>query len=208
MRLIRLCVAFKATLRCRQWNWESRSIIALLRHNGEFSAQLNRWFSWATKVCYFLSACDKYPEYKNPYEFLKQLHDAYGDLFDYACLKSELEVLYLSEKFSTKSVHDTYKYICGNSLDSAIKEIYELRQIILTIPNSTVSAERNFPVLKWVNTFLIPPTSNQDRLSSQSLHVYREDIVIQLKQKQAFYNHVIQKIFCLKENRISLKYNL
>jgi len=39
-----------------------------------------------------------------------KLREAYGELFDYVHLKSEVEVVYSSEECSTKSVYNTYAF--------------------------------------------------------------------------------------------------
>lgn len=43
-------------------------------------------------------------------KYLMKLREAYGELFDYAHLKSEVEVAYSSEECSTKSVYNTYAF--------------------------------------------------------------------------------------------------
>ena len=52
------------------------------------------------------------------------------------------------------------------------KEVFELSRLILTIPNSTASAERAFPAPKRVITYLrVRATQNHDCVSSLSCYL-------------------------------------
>ena len=163
------------------------------------SSQIQQRFSAVTKFEFFqLLSCDYYSSARStfPVHLLNKLSKIYGSTFDYGLLKSELEVIYSQEDFSGKPVHDIYDYIYQNSLTSAFKEVFRLAKLILTIPSNTA--------LKRINTCL-RSTQAQERMSALSILSVEKELLLQLKQKQTFYDDVIDK-FIAQKRRIELCY--
>lgn len=170
-------------------------------------SQLNRRFAAVTKFEFFQLLCgDKYSEYRNkfPAELLTALRDIYGNRFDYSRLKSELEVLYTLEEFSHKSIFSLYQHMYDNSLDAAFKEVFQLSQLILSIPSNTASAERSFSALKRINSCL-RSSQGQKRLSFLSILSIEKKLLIELQKKPDFHDNVIQK-FLAQKRRIDFCY--
>ena len=171
------------------------------------SSQIQQRFFAVIKFEFFqLLSCDYYSSARStfPVHLLNKLSKIYGSTFDYGLLKTELEVIYSQEDFSGKPVQDIYDYIYQNSLTSAFKEVFRLAKLILTIPSNTASAERSFSALKRINTCL-RSTQAQERMSALSIPSVEKELLLQLKQKQTFYDDVIDK-FIAQKRRIELCY--
>jgi hypothetical protein len=84
----------------------------------------------------------------NLFNLLKQL---YGKYFDLPKLRSELSIVYSTEKFQKPYVHDLLIYVKTTDLDENLPQATKLISLILTIPASSASAERSFSALKRIH---------------------------------------------------------
>ena len=119
---------------------------------------------------------------------MQKLQAIYGPLFDYIRLENELYVLYRSDDFAEKPVHEL-KLL---DLQSAFSEVHKLCQLISTIPSNTASAERTFSALKRINT-CFRSNQNQIRLSGLSLLAFEKGILAELKSKNLLYDLTIEQ---------------
>uniref|UniRef100_A0A671PJX7 DUF4371 domain-containing protein n=1 Tax=Sinocyclocheilus anshuiensis TaxID=1608454 RepID=A0A671PJX7_9TELE len=83
--------------------------------------------------------------------------------FDSWRLKNELLVVYEEKRFH-KALSDLLQMIKQDDLHSTLPELFRLIKLMLTIPVTTVSAERSFSGLKRVKTYL-RSNCGQERLS-------------------------------------------
>ena len=131
---------------------------------------------------------------------LDKLFDVYGTIFCYSRLQSQLEVLYSLSDFDEKSLHQTFEYVHENVLINPFDEMYKLFQVILTMLSNTASAEGSFLHLE-----LIHSCKHQERMSLLSLLLIEKRLLLQLQQKQSFYDAVTEK-FLTQKQKIELCY--
>jgi hypothetical protein len=162
-------------------------------------------FAALKKLEYFhLLYEQKYTSFKKnfPQDLIQKLKDVYGEMFDYVRLKNELVVLYCSDEFCNKSVHELLQFLVENDLSSGFKEVFKLAELIMTIPATTASVERSFSALKRIHSYR-RSTQGQDRLSSLSLLSIEKELLSKVRMKNTFYDAVTEK-FLQKERRIDL----
>lgn len=140
---------------------------------------------------------------KYPTDLMKSLQNSY-DLFDMVKLKAELNVIFKSSVFRGKSVNELYKIILNHDLCSELSEVYRLANLILSLPSTTVSVERDFSTLKRLKTFA-RNSMGQDRLSGLATMCIEKVILNEIKWSDDFYNKVINK-FCEKSRRAEFIY--
>ncbi|CAH1109421.1 unnamed protein product [Psylliodes chrysocephalus] len=84
-------------------------------------------------------------------------------------------------------------------------ETYKLFNLVLTIPATSVSAERNFSCLKRIKTYL-RNTMTQERLSGLAMLSIEQELLSNLTTDPQFYDQIIDKFATLKDRRIDLIY--
>ncbi len=139
--------------------------------------------------------CRNFPE-----EELNSLQATYGSFLNIQALKSELTVVYASAELKSKPVFDMIKKIIELDLQRCFPEVYQLCQLILTMPTTLASAERSFSVLKRIKTYLCS-MQGQDWLSAMATISIKKELLTSLQGKPEFYDNVIQE-FCAKERRM------
>jgi len=87
-----------------------------------------------------------------------------------------------------------------------LKEAYKLVRIVLTIPSTSVSVERNCSCLKRIISYL-RNSMTEERLSSLATISIEKDVINTLsKNDEKFYEKIIDKFALLKDRRIDLIY--
>lgn len=125
---------------------------------------------------------------------MKQL---YGKYFDLPKLRSELSIIYLTEKFQKPYVHDLFIYLKTTNLNENLSLTTKLVLLILTIPATNASAERLFSALKRIKT-TSRNSQEQNRLSSLSMLSIEKKLLIELKKKKYISWWSNQKLSCQK----------
>lgn len=126
-------------------------------------------------------------------------------MFDRVTLKNELSILYsdLTLLGESKTLPEMLKFIQANNLEIHLNQIDKLIRSILTIPTASVSVERSFSALKRIKTFT-RNTMSQDRLSKISILAIEKLLLNDMKQKDSFYQEVIDHFANEKNRRIPL----
>jgi hypothetical protein len=87
-----------------------------------------------------------------------------------------------------------------------LMEAYKLYCLVLTIPSTSVSVERNFSCLKRIKSYL-RNSMTEERLSFLAkISIEKELINIISKNDQKFYEKIIEKFALLKDRKINLIY--
>lgn len=110
--------------------------------------------------------CNNFLEFENnfPLEALEIAIASYP-FIDKVQLKNELEIIYVRTDFRDLSVRQLYTFIQENNLANILTESFAVLQILLTIPMTTVDAERQFSTLKRIKTDL-RNRMGEDRLNA------------------------------------------
>ena len=125
-------------------------------------------------------------------------------MFDFHKLKSELTVVYVSNEFSNKSVHELVNLMGKNDLQTIFPETYRTASLILTIPSTTPWAERSFSASKRIHTHL-RNSQGQARMNNLSIISIKKNILVHLRDCALLHNSVIET-FKLKTRRIELEW--
>lgn len=138
-----------------------------------------------------------------PQNLLAELKEPYASNFDILRL---LSVLYSSDEYEGKPLHEITHYMKLNNLDIVFTEVYKLAELILTFPSTTASAERSFSVLKRIKTYLTA-TQGQVRLNNLAVMSIEKGILLEMKKwsEEKFYENVTLK-FTEKERRAEFMY--
>lgn len=156
----------------------------------------------------FLSLVDssKFTEYvKNfPEKSFECLLKMYPNVFEAERLKNELSVLYRDEQFCNLDVQQLTE-VLNKEFKIIFSETYKLFCLVLTIPATSVSVERNFSCLKRIKTYL-RNTMTQERLTGLSTLAIEKGIVQSVSEDPQFYEDIINKFATLKNRRIDLIY--
>ena len=118
--------------------------------------------------------CKRFHQYENipvtkfPERSFQSLQISYSSHFDFACLRTELAVLYSHNHFRKNNVRELHKYMHEGQLYEGFREVSKLILLFLTIPYSTASIERSFSALKRIKTYL-RNAQGQNRLSNLPL---------------------------------------
>lgn len=139
-----------------------------------------------------------------PVSLRADLGRIYPNIFDLCGLKNELNVFYRTSTFREKSPYEIIKFLKEENLDQPFKEIFRLARLIATIPATTASVERTFSALKRIHTYK-RSTQSEDRLSNLSLLSIEKELLEKLREKENFYNLVIEK-FATKSRRLDYNY--
>lgn len=158
----------------------------------------------------FVSLVDttKFKSYQTvfPSEGFNCLSIIYKEIFDTDQLKNELSVIYFDEQFHNQSIQQCVKILKEFEESRLLREAYKLFCIILTIPSTSVSVERNFSCLKRVKSYL-RNSMTEERLSSLATISIEKELINNLsKNNGKFYENIIDKYALLKERRIDLIY--
>lgn len=141
-----------------------------------------------------------------PSSILSSVEKSYPNLFDTDRLKNELSIIYRDEQFRNIDIFKSLKLINESGLLSIFPEVYKLASLILTIPVTSVQAERDFSCLKRIKTYL-RNTMLQERLSALSLFSIEKELLVKLSENDGkFYDNIIDKFVSLKDRRINLIY--
>lgn len=82
-----------------------------------------------------------------------------------ALLKNELSVVYFDSQFHGQNIQQCVKLLKEFQDSGLLMEVYKLFCLIMTIPSTIVSVERNFSCLKRIKTYL-RNSMTEERLSS------------------------------------------
>ena len=134
---------------------------------------------------------------------LAKLSDVYP-FFDVHRLKNELLVVYENTTF-LKRPSQLLEMIIQDDLSEGLPEVTKLLKLMLTIPVTSVSAERSFSCLKRVKTYL-RNTCKQERLTDLSIISMESSVIRELKSKGTFYDAVIDTFSALKDRRVDFLY--
>lgn len=156
----------------------------------------------------FLSLGDptKFEQYNLcfPSSAFETLFQFYGKIFTKSQrLKNELLLLYADESYRNVSMQHLLQNLSENK--DIFAEAYKLFSLILTIPSTSASVERSFSCLKRIKTYLRNSVSQQ-RLSSLANISIQKELLIQLTNKQPFYEDITDKFASLKDRRLDLIY--
>jgi len=146
--------------------------------------------------------CNKFPD-----DAFKNLGLTYSNIFhDFKKLKAELEVLYSDTNYQNLNhIYDLVKIFELEGLKTVLPEAYNLFSLILTSPSTSVSVERSFSCLKRIKTYL-RNTISQERLNSLSITSIEKELIETLKNKDAFYDEIINMYANKKNRNIKLIY--
>lgn len=142
-----------------------------------------------------------------PRYLLDNLFKSYPLFFNNAKLENELKVLYADPDIFgewTKFI-EIYKFICLNSLQNTLPEINKLLSLILSLPPTSASNERDFSCLKRIKTYN-RSTMQEERLSSLSQISIEKKLLKALQNSPEFYDDVINHFATSKNRRIDLLY--
>ena len=129
---------------------------------------------------------------------MNSLNEKYPNTFDCTSLCSELKYLYIDSDFKRcKSLHSILFLLYQLELTSAMPETTKFCKLLLTIPLTSVSNERNFLALDRIKTYL-RSTMSQDRLTSLALISIQKDILHELEIKQELFEKIFQE-FAVKK---------
>ena len=141
-----------------------------------------------------------------PNEGLECLSSTYKDVFDLALLKSELSVVYFDSQFHGQHIQQCVKLLKEFQDSGLLMEVYKLFCLIMTIPSTSVSVERNFSCLKRIKTYL-RNSMTEERLSSLATISIEKDLINFLVNNDGqFYEKIIDRFSLLKDRRIDLIY--
>lgn len=116
-------------------------------------------------------------------------------------LKTELTVLYSSEEYRNfPSCAVLLNFLVSNNLQDVFKEVIKLLKILVTMPMTTVEAERDFSTLNRIKTFL-RSTMGQDRLNALACLTIEQRLIRAILD---FNERVIDKFAQRKDRRIDL----
>lgn len=134
--------------------------------------------------CFSLLDHTRFIQYhcKFPADILEQVEKSYP-LFDLAKLRSELEVVYADPQFCVPQ-HTLLTDILENGLFDVLSESFKLLLLYFTIPLTRPSAERPFPTLERVKTYLTNTISNSAQLDSLSLISIEKELLEKIDREQ------------------------
>lgn len=140
-----------------------------------------------------------------PEDSFKSLFHHYGQYFDKALLRSELTVIYETDVIDTKTnAGELLTFLKQSNLENAYSEVLKLCELVLTIPATSASVERNFSTLKRIKSF-VRNSTGQERLSQISILSIENNLVQEMSQNPQFYDDIINE-FAKNDRRIELHY--
>lgn len=172
-----------------------------------FLMQIKVRFEDLLKLNYFdLLLFEKFSSYTK--DFPQKLYNdliAQYPFFDVIQLKNELIVMYSDPQMfqNCKSPSDLLNFMFKNDLRDCMPELYKLISIIVTIPITSASVERNFSALKRIKSFS-RNSMTQNRLSNISLLSIEKEYIKEMTANPRFYDEVIDYFANFKNRRIPL----
>lgn len=143
---------------------------------------------------------DMFSQYssKFPEETLRTVCTVYP-FFNKTKLRHELSSIYCAEEFrSLSGTVSLCEFIVRNNLEKSFSECSKLLKLVITIPMTSVEAERCFSTLKRIKTFL-RNTMSQERLSALAMLSIEKNLVMDIPD---FNQRVIDKFAQKKERRM------
>ncbi|XP_077080994.1 uncharacterized protein LOC143733249 [Siphateles boraxobius] len=137
-----------------------------------------------------------------PAEALNATVKAYPTL-NKAKLKTELSLIYENPEFKACcGALALYQVIMSYNLQDTFSETVSLLNILITTPMTTAEAERCFPTLKRIKTFL-RKTLGQECLNALAMLSMERELVLKMHD---FNEKVIDRFAVLKERRATFQY--
>ncbi|XP_044749776.1 zinc finger MYM-type protein 1-like [Coccinella septempunctata] len=149
-----------------------------------------------------LFICERFELYDRsfPDDYFKRTIESYP-MLEKNRLKTELTLLYSSAEYRTfSSCAVLLSFIIDSNLQEVFTETIKLLNILVTMPMTTVEAERNFSSLKRIKTFL-RSTMSQDRLNALACLSIEQKLIRSIPD---FNEKVIDKFALKKDRRIDL----
>ncbi|XP_074038655.1 zinc finger MYM-type protein 1-like isoform X3 [Leptinotarsa decemlineata] len=174
-----------------------------------FLTQIKVRFEDLLKLNYFdLLLFKKFSSYTK--DFPQKLYNdliAQYPFFDAIQLKNELIVMYSDPEMfqNCKSPSDLLNFIFKNDLRDFMPELYKLLSIIVTIPITSASVDRNVSALERIKSFSRNSmTLNRNRLSNISLLSIEKEYIKEVTGNPRFYDEVIDYFANFKNRKIPL----
>ena len=89
-----------------------------------------------------------------PQEKILLLRDKYGPLFDIPKLQSQLQFVYQDQDFLKETPTELLQYIFSVNMQDCVPEFVKLLKLNAVMAVSSASAERSFPCLGRVKSYL------------------------------------------------------
>lgn len=179
--------------------------IAALEVCDTIVANIEDRFQFSDHLCVSkLFFVDKFPLYcvefpENDFQTTLKLHPTVNG----PKLRTELEVLYGREDMRTASgATALLQFFFDNNMLRTFSECVMILKIIVTIPMTTVEAERSFSTLNRIKTFLRSSMGN-DRLTSLAMLSVEKKMVHNIAE---FNNKVIEVFAAAKNRRMEFIY--
>ncbi|KAJ4441361.1 hypothetical protein ANN_11216 [Periplaneta americana] len=138
-----------------------------------------------------------------PIEEFREALTTYPQLFDEKRLHTELEVLYSRQEFrQAYGVVPILKLFVNSNLEDIFPEVIKLLKILITIPMITSEAERCFPTVKRIKTFL-RNSIEQDSICALAMLAIEKPLVHEMKD---FNFRVIEKFASQKHRTMDFLY--
>lgn len=143
---------------------------------------------------------DMFQQYKSkfPEEAVKKVCSNYKFL-DKMKLSHELSSIYSAEEFQSLSgAVSLLDFIVNNNLEKTFSESTKLLKLVLTVPMTSVEAERCFSTLNRIKTFLRNSMS-EERLTALAMLSIEKDLIMDMPD---FNQRVIDKFAAMKDRRM------
>ena len=135
---------------------------------------------------------------KFPDKALKNVCTVYNFL-DKVKLSHELSSIYSAEEFqSLPGAVNLLDFIVDNNLEKTFSESTKLLKLVLTVPMTSVEAERCFSTLKRIKTFL-RNSMCEERLTALAMLSIEKDLIMEMPD---FNQRVIDKFAAMKDRRM------
>ncbi|XP_022161669.1 zinc finger MYM-type protein 1-like isoform X2 [Myzus persicae] len=141
-----------------------------------------------------------------PVEKLLQLENIFPGVFDQERLKNELTIIF-NNRSKYLPPKELLNYIIKADLREVYKELTKLLHLILCIPVTTVSSEKNNSALKRIKTFL-RNTMTHDQLTNLCTLAIEKKMLDELIIDPTFIDIVIDLFSNIKNRNIDLKYKV
>lgn len=168
-------------------------------------AQLTQRFQQLGRLHFMeLLDFDKFESFKAefPSRALSNLSETYGNFFDEAKLKVELQHFYSdAEIHSSRKLCEAISFMKSNGLDEAMSQVYRLMCLIATIGATSAGVERSFSCLKRIKSFT-RNTMGQERLKSLAVMSIERRMLKSLQQDPQWYEQVIDKFATQTSRRL------
>ncbi|PNF33159.1 hypothetical protein B7P43_G13660 [Cryptotermes secundus] len=130
------------------------------------------------------------------------LNTAYGQHFNFPRLRSELSVFNFNKDLNIQNESQLLLHLKPTNIDSALRQLTKLCELIVTIPASSASVERSFSALKRIKTYA-RNSQGEGRMSRLSLLSSEKKLLEHIRNNEGFYDHVNNN-FAAKDRRIDL----